>query len=262
MIVRDLGGGRLLCVNQTTHALQATSFCRHWGNDAGFALPEPYEPVMAGIFLHDNGWSEWEEVPEVRADGYPMDFVHGPAWDVKLDLWRRGVARAFAQHPYSGVLVMRHAAILYRRFVDSLSGDERVATEQFLTEQDPWEAKARRLLGGQRGWSRALTEEAIEANTRLLQFGDLASLTVVMPWAQDARVGPCPTDLEGGFTDLRLEHGEGLVTVDPWPYHLDTFEVAIHGRVLERDRFKSHEEYRAALAAAPLRELRWRVSPR
>lgn len=261
MIVRELGGGRLLCINQTTHALQATSFCRHWGN-AEFAGPEPYEPVMAGVFLHDNGWSEWEEAPEVRADGYPMDFVHGPPWAPKLDLWRRGVARAFAQHPYSGVLVMRHAAILYRKALDGLAGDERVATEQFIAEQEQWEAKARRLLGSQPGWPRALTEEAVEANTRLLQFGDLISLTVTMPWAADRRVGPCPTDLVGGFTELRVEHGEGLITVDPWPYRLASFDVAVHGRVLERSHFPGHEEYRAALAAAPVLELHWRVAPR
>src|SRR5690606_9441277 len=129
-----------------THALQATSFCRHWGN-ADFAPPEPFDAVMAGVFLHDNGWSEWEGAPEVRPDGYPMDFVHGPHWSPKLDLWRRGVARAFAQHPYAGVLVMRHASILYRKALPSLEGEEAAATEAFVAEQEQWEAKARRLLG-------------------------------------------------------------------------------------------------------------------
>lgn len=261
MIVRELGDGRLLCINQTTHALQATSFCRRWGNDS-FVAPQPYEPVMAGIFLHDNGWSEWEEEPEVRDDGYPMDFVHGPHWSAKLDLWRRGVARAFAQHPYSGVLVMRHAAILYRKAMHGLAGDERAATEAFVAEQDQWEVKARRLLCDQPGWSQHLTEAAVEANTRLLQFGDFAALAVTMPWPSGSPAAPCPTDLVGGFTELRLEHGEGFVTVDPWPYGPTSFEVAVHGRVLERDRFAGHEEYRAALAAAPVVELCWRVAPR
>jgi hypothetical protein len=261
MIVRELGDGRLLCINQTTHALQATSFCRRWGN-AEFATPDPFEPVMAGIFLHDNGWFEWEEAPEVRPDGYPMDFVHGPPWDAKIELWRRGVSRAFAQHPYAGILVMRHAAILYRKAMPTLRGEEAAGTAAFVAEQDLWEAKARRLLGGQPGWVAPLTEEAIEAHTRLLQFGDLIALQVTMPWAADAWLGPCPVDLAGNFTELRAQHGEGLVTVDPWPYGPSSFEVAVHGRVLERDRFAGHEEYRAALAAAPLMELRWRVAPR
>jgi hypothetical protein len=261
MIVRELGDGRLLCINQTTHALQATSFCRRWGN-ADFAPPDPYEPVMAGIFLHDNGWSEWEEVPEVRDDGYPMDFVHGPHWATKVDLWRRGVARAFAQHPYAGTLVMRHAAILYRKALASMPPDERAGTEQFLAEQELWEAKARRLLCDGRGWAPALTEEAIEAHTRLLQVGDALSLLVAMPWSHEARLTMCPTDPAGGFTDLVVAHGEGAVVVDPWPYGTGPFEVAVHGRLLERDHFAGHEEYRAALAAAPLQELRWTVSPR
>jgi hypothetical protein len=260
MIVRDLGDGQLLCINQTTHAMQAVGFCRHWGNP-DFTPPEPFEAVMAGIFLHDNGWWEWEQAPEVRADGYPMDFVHGPTWEHKLELWRRGVSRAFAQHPYAGVLVMRHAAILYRKALPGLSGAEQAATSAFVAEQAQWEAKARRLLCDQHDWAGALEEAAIEANTRLLQFGDQAALVVSMPWAEDGRVGPVPTDARGGFVELRLRHGEGVVTLDPWPYRLPSFEVSVHGRVLKRHTFAGHEEYRAALAAAPLLELRWTVSP-
>ncbi len=260
MIVRDLGDGQLLCINQTTHAMQAVGFCRHWGGP-GFMAPAPFEAVMAGIFLHDNGWFEWEQAPEVRPDGYPMDFVHGPAWEEKLELWRRGVWRAFAQHPYAGLLVMRHAAILYGKALPGLVGAEHTATAAFVAEQAQWAAKARRLLRDQHDWAGPLEDEAIEANTRLLQYGDMASLVLTMPWAADSMLGPVPTDPVGGFTDLRLCHGEGWVTVDPWPYAVPSFEVSVHGRVLSRHHFAGHEEYRSALAAAPLRELRWSVNP-
>lgn len=59
MIVRELADGRLLCIRQTSHALMAAAFCRHWGN-ADFAPPAPYEPVLLAIAQHDNGWTEWE----------------------------------------------------------------------------------------------------------------------------------------------------------------------------------------------------------
>ena len=55
MIVREMPEGHLLCINQTTHALLAVAFCRHWGN-SDFAPPTPYEPIMMAIAQHDCGW--------------------------------------------------------------------------------------------------------------------------------------------------------------------------------------------------------------
>ena len=40
MIVREMANGQLLCIHQTTHALMAEQFCRHWGN-GDFARPLP-----------------------------------------------------------------------------------------------------------------------------------------------------------------------------------------------------------------------------
>lgn len=247
MIVRDLGERGLICINQTSHALHAAALCRHWGN-ADFAPPEPWEPVLSAIAQHDNGWYEWEEAPEVGEDGYPIDFVAGPTWERKLDLWRRGVRRAFTQHPYSGVLVMRHAVTLYRKVLDRLDGAEAEATAAFVAEGDVWEAKARRLLGEHAHWQRQLSDDAIESHTRLLQFGDLVSLRLCVPWESTTPVHGHDVAVEGN-----------TITVSPWPYAVDRFEVAVVGRHLDTKHFGGHEEYRTALTAAPMVELRWQV---
>src|SRR5687768_3554419 len=106
MIVHNQPNGQLLCIHQTSHALMAAEFCRHWGNSE-FATPTPYIAVMNAIGQHDNGWYEWECAPELREDGVPMDFMHGPAAKVKRELWQRGIDRASAQHPYAGLMVSR-----------------------------------------------------------------------------------------------------------------------------------------------------------
>jgi hypothetical protein len=121
MIVRAQPDGRLLCIHQTSHALMAYGFCRHWGN-SDFAAPTPHAPVLAGIAQHDGGWSEWEAAPRLRADGAPMDFMHGPSLAEKLAIWQRGIERAAAQHPYAGLLVGRHAALLYQQDLSHLQG--------------------------------------------------------------------------------------------------------------------------------------------
>jgi hypothetical protein len=263
MIVHELADGRLWCINQTAHAHQAEDLCRQWGSDrsgADFAPPRPYGPVLLGISQHDNGWYEWELQPELRADGYPMDFIHGPHWAAKLDLWRLGVSRAFEQHPYAGVLVGHHAALLYERQLESprVGEDERNATQAFVDEQAGVRAEARRLLAGDARLTEALADTKVEAHTRLLQFGDTSSLVVCMPWS-NREIAHCPVDMAGTYTTIAMEHDDRRITYDPWPFGVDRFEVAIWGRVIERRQFPDVEAYRATLAEAPAMHRRWTV---
>lgn len=260
VIVQELGDGRLWCINQTSHAQQSEDLCRHWGN-ADFARPEPYGPVMVGISQHDNGWYEWETAPEVRADGHPMDFVHGPHWSAKIDLWWRGIRRAFDQHPYAGVLVGHHAALLYVQLVErvpDLDPAERAGIAAFVEEQAGVRAEARRLLGADARLASALSDEAIEANTRLLLFGDSSSLRLCMPWAPGV-LPSCPVDGGAAFTGIDTRFDETTISYDPWPFGVDRFEVSVWGRLLDRARFSGHDEYRSALAAAPPLLRTWTV---
>ena len=261
MIVRELADGRLLCMRQTSHALMAAAFCRHWGN-ADFAPPTPYDAVLLAVGQHDNGWYEWEKEPDIRPDGYPMDFIHGPNGREKIDLWTRGITRVGAQHPYAGLLVRRHATLLYAGYIDRLSDpDERRMNWAFI---DAWPgalADARRLLDGAPGYVEALRDEAIEANTRLLQFGDTASLQPCVPWPAERRFPHCPVDQNGNFTEIVMRYDEATIAFDPWPFGIDAFSVSIHGRVLRGRHYVDHAAYRAALAEAPLLTLSWRVVP-
>jgi hypothetical protein len=260
VIVHDLGDGRLWCINQTSHAQQAEDLCRYWGN-AAFAPPRPYGPVLLGIAQHDNGWYEWETARLLRTDGYPMDFVHGPHWSAKIDLWWRGIRRTFDQHPYAGVLVGHHAALLYEQLLarsPHVGAEERAGTETFIAEQAGVRREARRLLGADPEFAAALDDVRIEANTRLLQFGDSSSLRVCMPWAP----GPlpnCPVDGHGVFVPIDMGFDEGRIVYDPWPFSVDRFEVSLWGRVLDRTTFADDAEYRAVLAVAPTMVRTWTV---
>lgn len=258
MIVRALGDDRLLCINQTAHAAMAEAFCRYWGN-ADFARPAPYDAVMLGIGQHDNGWWEWEQQPRLRADGYPMDFVHHDDPVGKVALWRRGVERASAQHPYAGLLIARHASLLYAAFPGRDLDDTAQAAIQVFIDDEPVQTEALRVAWrDQAPAAEWLAPARIDANTRLLQFGDTASLRVLMPWSR-REIAHCPVDFCGAETTILMSYDEESIHFDPWPFGVDAFSVSVVGRMVARTHFASEAEYHAALAAAPFWEMAWRV---
>lgn len=259
MIVRSLGDGGLLCIHQTSHAAMAAVFCRHWGNQS-FARPDPYDAVMLGIAQHDNGWYEWEQRPRLRADGYPMDFVHDADPLGKLALWRRGVERLYAQHPYAGLLLARHAALLYGE--PAANGQEAeidVAIRQFTAWQTQLADSLCAAWAHDKAMQAWLRPSRIDANTRLLQFGDTSSLQVLMPWGSPRTIHNCPVDFEDTYTTIDMTFDGDTITYEPWPFGVDAFEVSIHGRLLAQDHFADPAAYHAALAAAPFQRLTWRV---
>lgn len=260
MIARKMGDGRLLCVHQTTHGLMAAQFCRHWGN-VDFATPQPYTPVMMAIAQHDNGWYEWELAPRLCVDGFPMDFMTHTHQTEKTILWQRGIDRVWAQHPYAALLVSRHASILYEKFLDqgAYEGENRRAVIGFLADQKGMMERARRLLGGDLDLLAAMQPEFIETNTRLLQFGDQASLQISVPWSAETTLTHCPLDYTGATVEMRMRYNDQTISFDPWPYGVDQFEVTLEGYLIEGDHFADEADYHRALAEASFYRKTWNV---
>lgn len=263
MIVRELTNGQLLCIHQTSHALMAEELCRHWGN-RDFARPAPYAAVMLGIAQHDNGWYEWELQPKLRTDGYPEDFLHESDLDSKLQLWRRGIARLHAQHPYAALMLSRHAVLLYAGDLANaaLPAEKRRPTEQFIDEQAQRLISVRKQFGDDPVYAAALRDETLDANTHLLKFGDSASLQVIIPWATERTLPNCPVDFGGAYTPIVMCHDAQTITFDPWPFGVEALEVSIHGKLLEQRTFNTVARYHTALAQAPYHRLHWKVVPR
>lgn len=261
MIVRPMEDERLLAIPQPTHALMAAQFCRYWGNER-FPSPQPGGPVLLAIAQHDSGWIEWERAPRLRDDGYPMDFIHYTDQSEKTHLWQRGIDRVFAQHPYAALLVSRHASRLYNGFLaqDAYAPSDEKEVTRFLADQQKLDERVRKLLGSIPVYQRALEPDVLDFNTRLLQFGDRASLQVSIPWAE--RSTPISVQLDGeGEVDIEMRIAQDTIIFDPWPYSCDSFDVQMEGFVLNQREFQSIEAYHGALANAPYYQRRWTVQP-
>lgn len=261
MIIRSMSPNTLLCINQSSHALMAAEFCRHWGN-RDFRVPSPYAETMLAISQHDNGWYEWELAPKLRADGYPMDFLHDPDILGKLNLWRLGVNRAYAQHPYAAILIGQHAARLYQTTpIPSLSTEDEAHIAEFIADQQMLLNLVRDRMDIDQRIQDRLHYEAIAANMHLLQFGDEASLRIAMPWPDKGPIHNCPVDGERTYTDLLMSFDDNKITFSPWPFAVNDFEVHMHGRLIEQTSFADEESFHTALSEASFYSQTWRVVP-
>src|SRR5690349_25096937 len=101
MIIQEQGE-HLVLIRQTDHAVLAGHFARELGSD-GFALPQPQDSFILAATEHDNGWNEWELLPEIDPVTFlPYSFMSIPTRD-HIELYQRGIERVVKADHYAGL---------------------------------------------------------------------------------------------------------------------------------------------------------------
>src|SRR5687768_18404240 len=93
-MIRRQQGDDWLLITQHDHALLAGELAEHFGNEY-FARPEPREPALRGVRLHDCGWPLHDDQPTINKDGKPLD-VFETTRDIALPVWRSSADQASA----------------------------------------------------------------------------------------------------------------------------------------------------------------------
>jgi len=253
MLFRDLPDGSWLAVSQPMHALVSGQMLRAWG--AGdFARPEPFEDVATACAQHDVAWMEWEAAPTLDpATGRPTQFRAVGARD-HAPMWAEGVRRALASWgPWVGLLVSRHGSRIYASYQDRhrVTPEDAAAAESYQRGQLALRAGLMRALG--------VSEAEMEAAAALVAVTDALSLAAcggieTLGWSGMAPLAG------GGEVPLRLEEGDGVMTVDPWPFMGSEVELSWSARRLGPGvRWSDAETMRREMFAAPMKRVRARL---
>jgi hypothetical protein len=163
--------------------------------------------------------------------------------DERVAVYRRGVELLAATDLGAALLTSLHFGRLLGEGLAALHGDARRTAEGFLAEQSTWEAEARRQLG---------EPGDVEADHRVLRAVDYLSLLLCMRPLDELDATPVLS------MTMRIEGR--CVILDPYPFEPGELAVTVAARVLGATSFDGDEAYRAALAAAPVRELNWTLS--
>ena len=101
-----------IVITQTAHGWLSGQFAMFWGNQT-FRFPAlPHEVTIAAA-NHDNGWTAWEQSPELDPQQRPIDFLEMPV-TTHTRLWQNGIRSLEAQNCYAALLVSHERAFLER----------------------------------------------------------------------------------------------------------------------------------------------------
>ena len=266
MIIQEQGD-HLVLIRQTDHAVLAGHFARELGNDA-FAPPQPQESFVLAAIEHDNGWNEWELLPEIDPVTFlPYSFMSIPTSE-HIELYQRGIERVVKVDHYAGLLVSMHCLGLYDRTRATMPGfsakyvksHESQAVNDFLQALRLQQLRLKVDLRADSRMNDFADEKWLQANSLRLEALDRLSLYFCMGPLDGATIDAVPADYQGNEVDWNLQpEGSNAVTLEPYPFRRDPLEVSILARRIPRRRYSDVGDLQKTLGQAPYFAMKFTV---
>ncbi|KAA9333196.1 DUF3891 family protein [Hymenobacter busanensis] len=240
MIVNPTPAGWQI-IYQQAHALLAAQLLYQW---PAFLPTDQWVGLLAAVAQHDDGQRRWDGRYALTPAGAPADFTMKA---FSLDQAQEVMRQAKFQGRWRSLLTSMHLSFLY----EELRGQQK-PIDAFLDEQRSAQQRWRREL-------KVLKADAQRAYD-LLQWCDRLSLILCrhelpeMERALEISTGP-----DGRRYHVAQRTADQAVTVTPWPFAAEQFEVSVEASVLRQLQFAHDDELREALRQAPVETLRWEL---
>ena len=238
MIRRDYNGGWIL-ITQYHHAILAGQIMSYWGNET-FLKPDPYEEVLFAIREHDAGWEDWDSNPKINSEnGYPANFTEMSPYDQSV-IWSNCYRSNAKNHSYASALIALH----FSKFNRSNLKEDPDNDHLKLLLLDMREVISQELGFKISDSNSDKIPEQVRVNLKLLQIGDIISLTLCHGW-RSIEITETPISYEGDETTLKMESGDGLnYILSPYPFNTPSLNVRIEGRILNKKSFTDDDDLR------------------
>jgi hypothetical protein len=257
MIIQEQGD-HLVLIRQTDHAVLAGHFARELGNEE-FLPPQPQESFLLAAAEHDNGWNEWELLPEIDPVTFlPYSFMSIPTRD-HIELYQRGIERLVKVDRYAGLLVSMHCLGLYDRTRATMPGfsakyvksQESQIVSDFLQTLRLQQLRLKVDLRADPKMKDFTDEKWLQANALRLEALDRLSLYFCMGPLEGATIDAVPADYKGTEVDWELQpEGTNAATLEPYPFRRDPLEISILARRIPKRRYADEGDLRKAVGQA------------
>ena len=243
-------------------------FCAGAGEQT-LRRPEPFESFCLAAAEHDNGWQEWELLPQIDPKTFsPYNFMSIPT-EEHIALYQRGIERVVRADHYAGLLVSLHASGLYDRTRATMPGfsakyvksSESAAVTDFLQRLRLQQLRLKVDLRADPVTKRFADDNALQANLQRLEALDRLSLYFCLAPLDGSTIDAVPVNGNGTEADWDLQPaGNNFVTVQPYPFAKDPLEISILARRVPRRPYADENEFHKILAQAPYFALNFTLS--
>jgi hypothetical protein len=267
MIIQEQGD-QLILIRQTDHAMLAGFFARAMGNKF-FSRPEPFESFCLAAAEHDNGWNEWELLPQIDSKTFtPYNFMSIPT-EEHIALYQRGIERVVRTDRYAGLLVSMHCAGLYDRTRATMPGfsakyvrsNESHLVTDFLQRLRLQQLRLKVDLRADSLMKAYADDHALQANLQRLEALDRLSLYFCLAPLDGSTIDAVPVNANGIEADWDLQPAGGtFVTLKPYPFLKDPLEISILARRVPKRPYADEHEFQKILAQAPYFALNFTLS--
>ncbi len=241
MIRRETNGGWIL-IAQNDHAELSGRVMSLWGNQ-DFVEPEPYDEVLFAISSHDSGWRDWDSEPKVnKENGYPANFTEMSPYD-QSNIWSKCYRSSVKEHPYASALIALHFSKFNRSNLRKDPDNQQL--KLLLLDMD--EVISRELGFNILNLNSEQIPEEVKVNLKILQIGDIISLTLCHGW-RSIEITETPINYGGGKTTLKMESEDGLnYVLNPYPFKESSLKFQITGKILDKKSFSDDKDLRNSL---------------
>jgi hypothetical protein len=216
-------------ITQRCHGLLAGQICAQWKISE---RPGRWIETLIATTEHDDVFNEFNISPLLTPTGGPIDFS----------------MTKFDQNACSTMIDMaltksRFIALLFSRHITFTHGEEPLA-KKYL-------AGLKKL---EKQWLRdaQLSLAEVEYAYSLLEFCDAFSLIIcqhlVPPEKRNLEIGQGPN----GRSYEIFQNEDGRLIVSPWPFEVDSFEIAYERLISASLTYTSEEDFRTALRNAKI----------
>lgn len=227
-------------ITQRAHGLLAAQIGMHWkANDRS----ERWAETLIAIADHDDAEVELDGENLLTAAGGPLNFAMKK---FELEHCTKMWMFTITKSRYIALLTSMHMEFLYRQ-----EAQEHTAAYQFLEEQNTMRQE----------WMKALKldKKTIDKAYNFLEWCDAFSLLLCNQQLQPEKRGIEISTGTTGEVYQVFQEEENVLTVKPWPFETNVFEVSFESRNINALHFESSAAFRKAFIEAPVKETVWTI---
>jgi len=227
-------------ITQRAHGIVAAQLASQW---RASDRPERWIETILAIAEHDDAENELDGEILITAAGGPLNYAMK---SFELPHCRKLASLTITKSRYIALLTSMHMEFLYGQ-----DESKSAVAKSFLEEQRSLQETWRHDL--------KLTKKEALRMYNLVEWCDALSLLICKGDMQpEERSMEISTGPDNRIYQL-LQLNEKELSVDPWPFEDESFEIRFDSRLIKQIAFKDSAEFRKAFLEAEITEKVWTI---